>query len=154
MSDIQTFEASIQAASQGGAFVTVPFDVEAVYGKKRVKVHVTFDGIPYRGSLVRMGAPEHILIIRKDIRAQLGKTPGDSVLVTIQEDMAPRVVAVPPDLHTVLERHPDQATFFAKLSYTHQKEYVNWINEAKRETTRERRIQRTLEMLANGQKGR
>lgn len=154
MTPIQAFDAPIQAAAQGGAFVTVPFDVEAVFGKKRVKVMATFDGVPYRGSLVRMGSPDHILIVRKDIRNQIRKAPGDTVHITLAEDTQPRHVEVPPDLQTALAGHPEEAAFFARLSYTHQKEYVTWITEAKRETTRERRIQRTIAMLAEEKKGR
>lgn len=68
-----------------GAYVEIPFDVKAVYGKGRVKVHATFDGEPYDGSLVKMGTPCHIIGIRKDIRAKIGKQPGDAVSVTIVE---------------------------------------------------------------------
>lgn len=68
-----------------GAYVEIPFDVREVFGKGRVKVHATFDGAPYDGSLVRMGTPGHILGLRKDIRAKIGKQPGDTVHVTVQE---------------------------------------------------------------------
>ena len=68
-----------------GAYVEIPFDVKAVFGKGRVKVHATFDGEPYDGSLVKMGTPCHIIGIRKDIRAKIGKQPGDTVRVTIRE---------------------------------------------------------------------
>ena len=56
-----------------GAYVEVPFDVKAAFGKGRVKFLATFDGVPYNGSLVRMGTPGHIIGIRKDIRAKIGK---------------------------------------------------------------------------------
>ena len=59
-----------------GAYVEFPHDVQALFGKGRVKVAATFDGVPYAGSLVRMG---------KDIRAQIGKQPGDTVHVTVRE---------------------------------------------------------------------
>ncbi|GHU95668.1 hypothetical protein FACS1894208_08880 [Clostridia bacterium] len=68
-----------------GAFVEIPFDVKAEFGKGRVPVHATFDGEPYDGSIVKMGTPCHIIGIRKDIRAKIGKQPGDTVLVTIAE---------------------------------------------------------------------
>lgn len=68
-----------------GAYVEIPFDVQAEFGKGRVAVHATFDGVPYDGSLVRMGAPCHILGLRKDIRARIQKQPGDSVRVTLHE---------------------------------------------------------------------
>jgi len=66
-----------------GAYVEIPFDVKARFGKNRVPVHVTFDGEAYNGSIVRMGTPCHIIGIRKDIRAKIGKQPGDKVKVTI-----------------------------------------------------------------------
>ena len=68
-----------------GAYVEIPFDVKAVFGKGRVKVHATFDGEPYDGSLVRMGTPCHIIGIRKDIRAKIGKQAGDTVRITVEE---------------------------------------------------------------------
>ncbi|BDF71596.1 hypothetical protein CE91St41_11770 [Oscillospiraceae bacterium] len=68
-----------------GAYVEFPHDVRAVFGKGRVKVRATFDGVPYDGSLVRMGTPGHILGLRKDIRAKIGKGPGDTVHVILRE---------------------------------------------------------------------
>jgi hypothetical protein len=68
-----------------GAYVEAPFDVRSEYGKGRVAVRATFDGEPYDGQLVRMGTPCHIVGIRKDIRAKIGKQPGDTIHVTIVE---------------------------------------------------------------------
>ena len=68
-----------------GAYVEIPFDVREEFGKGRVKVHDTFDGVGYDGSLVRMGTPCHILGLRKDIRTRIGKQPGDTVAVRLQE---------------------------------------------------------------------
>ena len=68
-----------------GAYVKIPFDVKTVFGKGRVKVRATFDDEPYEGSIVKMGMPCHILGLRKDIRAKIGKQPGDTVRVTIEE---------------------------------------------------------------------
>ena len=68
-----------------GAYIEFPYDVRAEFGKGQVKVHATFDGEPYDGSLVRMGTPGHILGIQKAIRAKIGKQPGDTVEVTISE---------------------------------------------------------------------
>lgn len=80
------FEAVIQKVPDiDGAYVEVPLDIRAVFGKGRVKVHATFDGEPYDGSVVRMGTPCHIIGLRKDIRRKIGKQPGDRVQVTIKE---------------------------------------------------------------------
>ncbi|MDL2327650.1 DUF1905 domain-containing protein [Ruminococcaceae bacterium OttesenSCG-928-A11] len=81
-----TFDAVIQKVPDiDGAYVDIPFDVRAEFGKGRVPVHATFDGEPYDGSLVRMGTPNHIIGLRKDIRAKIGKQPGDTVYVTLIE---------------------------------------------------------------------
>ena len=83
---IYEFEAIIQKVPDiDGAYIEFPFDVRTEFGKGRVKVHATFDGEPYDGSLVRMKTPCHILGIRKDIRAKIGKQPGDTVNVTVKE---------------------------------------------------------------------
>lgn len=80
------FDAIIQKApDMDAAYVEIPFDVKATFGKGRVPVNATFDGVPYQGSLVRMGTPCHIIGIRKEIRKQIGKQPGDTVSVTIKE---------------------------------------------------------------------
>lgn len=68
-----------------GAYVEFPYDVRAEFGRGRVKVHAAFDGEPYDGSLVRMGTPGHIIGLRKDIRAKIGKQPGDTVRVVLTE---------------------------------------------------------------------
>jgi len=80
------FDAVIQKVPDvDGAYVEFPYDVRAEFGKGRVKVHAQFDGEPYDGSLVRMGTPGHILGLRKDIRARIGKQPGDTVHVVLTE---------------------------------------------------------------------
>ncbi len=68
-----------------GAYVEIPFDVKEVFGKGRVGVHATFDGIPYDGQLVKMGTPCHIIGLRKEIRKTIHKQPGDWVEVTLVE---------------------------------------------------------------------
>ena len=149
-----TFTAPIESAGGGGAYVTVPFDVEEAFGSKRPPVKATFDGVPYRGRLVRMGGPRHLLPVLKAIREQIGKGPGDAVTVTVEPDTAPREVAVPADLAAALAEAPEARAFFDGLAYTHRKEYVRWIEEAKREETRARRVGQAVAMLRAGTKGR
>jgi len=81
-----SFEAVIQKVPElDGAYVEIPFDVKQEFGRGRVPVHATFDGVPCDGSVVKMGTPGHIIGIRKDIRAKIGKQPGDLVRVTLVE---------------------------------------------------------------------
>lgn len=68
-----------------GAYVEFPYDVREEFGKGRVKVHATFDGELYEGSLVRMKTENHIIGVRKDIRQKISKQPGDIIEVTIRE---------------------------------------------------------------------
>lgn len=89
---IYEYTAKIQKApDQDAAYVEFPFDIRAEFGKGRIKVHATFDGEPYDGSVVNMGVKNddgsvcYIIGIRKDIRAKIGKQPGDTVSVTIRE---------------------------------------------------------------------
>jgi len=153
MPNKQTFTAVIQNAGGGGAFVEVPFDVEEAFGSKRPKVKALIEGIPYRTTLMRMGSKHHVLGVLKDIREQIGKTFGDEVTVTVEPDIEPRLLEVPKDLMKELKTDKEAKAFFDKLSYTHQKEYVQWVEEAKREETRQNRIVKTIEMLKQGKRG-
>ena len=86
MSKIYEFEAVIRKVPGiDGAYIEIPFDVKAEFGKGRVPVSATFDGVLYDGSLVKMGTLCHILGVRKDIRAKIGKQAGEKVKVTLTE---------------------------------------------------------------------
>lgn len=88
---VYEYKSMIYEAEKGGAYVIFPYDIRTEFGKGRVKVHASFDGEPYDGSIVNMGVKNedggicYILGIRKDIRAKIGKQPGDYVLVTVRE---------------------------------------------------------------------
>lgn len=75
---------------KGGAYVIFPYDIRKEFGKGRVKVHVTFDGIGYDGSIVNMGVKNedgsicYIIGMLKKIRQQLGKGEGDLVNITVE----------------------------------------------------------------------
>jgi hypothetical protein len=143
---METFDATIEEADRGGAFVRVPAAVVAALGGKgRIAVDATFDGLPYRGSVVSMGG-DMVVGVLKDIRTALGKAPGDTVTVTLAPDAAPRTVEVADDLRVALDEAGLTGTFSA-LSYSHQREYVLWIDEAKKPATRARRIAGTVERL-------
>jgi hypothetical protein len=86
MIKLYEFEAEIKKVPDiDGAYVEIPFDVKAEFGKGRVPVIATFDGETYEGSLVKMKTPCHIIGIRKDIRAKINKQPGDKIKVTLKE---------------------------------------------------------------------
>ena len=144
------FEARIEHGDGGGAFVFFPYDAQQEFDTRgRVPVQATFDGVAYRGSLIRYGEPQHMLLIRKDIRAQLGKGPGDSVSVVLWKDEEERKLELPPDVARLLRREGVLGSF-EKLSYSHQREYLLWITGAKREETRTRRMEKATTMLREG----
>ncbi len=153
MSKKHTFKAVIQNAGGGGAYVEVPFDVEKAFGAKKPKVRAKIEGVLYRGILTRMGTECHLLVILKSIREQIGKSFGDEVKITVELDTEPRVLEVPKDLLKELKKDKDAQAFFDQLAHTHRREYVLWIEEAKKEETRARRILRAIEMLKQGKRG-
>ena len=75
----------------GGAYIVFPYDIREEFGKGRVKIHATFDGIPYDGSIVNMGVKNpdgsvcYIIGVLKAIRTKLGKHDGDIIHVVIKE---------------------------------------------------------------------
>src|SRR5688572_18428077 len=145
----QEFSAIIEQHKDiDAAYVTIPFSVPEVYGTKgQVKIVATFDGVEYRGSLAPMGNGCHVLGIRKEIRNAIGKSFGNEVRVTVKPDLEPRTVTIPSDLQEILNDNPEAKHAFEKLSFTHRKEYVNWIEEAKKPETRQRRLEKTIEKL-------
>lgn len=154
MEEILEFTAILDGVEGTQALsVDFPYDVEKCYGTRgQVKVKVTYNGVPYRGSLAKMGHHCHFLLVRKDIRKLIGKNAGDTVLVTVQRDTEERVVEVPDDLAAALAAAPEAQAHYEKLSYSHRKEYVRWITEAKKAETRANRVSRTVEMLLEGKK--
>ena len=152
MSKKYTFTGRIQDAGGGGAFVEIPFDVKEAFGSGRPRVKALIAGIPYRGSLVRMGGEHHMLIILKGIREQIGRTFGDEVKIVVEADAEPRAVEIPADLLKELKKHKEAKAFFDNLAFTHRREYVRWIESAKRDETRAARILRTIEMLKKGRR--
>ena len=88
--------------------------------------------------------------LSKAARADLGIEIGDEVDVRVDRDDAPRHVDVPAELTAAWADHPDVVTAFQKLSYTHQREYAEWVGSAKQQATRDRRATKAVEMLTDG----
>jgi hypothetical protein len=146
------FKAKIQPGEGGGAYLVFPFDTEKEFGTKgKVSVHATLDGVPERSALFRYGPPQHLLAVRKAIRDEIGKKPGDTVDVVLWKDEEIRTLEVPAEFKTRMEQEK-LLPFFETLSYTHRKEYCRWITEAKKEETRQNRLAKAIEMLRKGVK--
>jgi hypothetical protein len=141
------FSAKIQLGDGGGAYIVFPFDVQKEFGTKgKVPVKSTFDGVPYAGSLVKYGHPQHMLGVLKAIREQIGKGVGDTIEVEVWKDEEDRTIQIPAEFEKLLRKESLLAAF-EKLSYSHRKEYCRWITEAKKPETRLRRLEKAAEML-------
>jgi uncharacterized protein YdeI (YjbR/CyaY-like superfamily) len=126
----------------------VPFSVEKTFGAKdRVAVCGTINGVAYRSSILPRGDGTHYLAVNQTIRAAAEAGIGDMVNVVMEPDTAVRTVAVPPYLNKALIAAGQDVVFNA-LSYSHRKELVDWIAQAKKPETRARRIEKGLKMLA------
>ena len=134
-------------AANASFFVEVPPQVVADFGKKgQVKVRVEVDGYVFRTSIAPYGG-KHLLGLRKEIREAIGKTDGDTIRVSMEIDSEARIVEVPDDFAQAMAAQASIRAGFDKLSFTHQKEYVEWITESKRAETRQRRIEKAIQML-------
>ena len=133
----------------GGAWVEFPYSVEKLFGVKgRVPINASFDGIPYRGSLVKMGGNCHSVLILKKIREQIGKKKGDTINVTIELDDQPRVIELAVDAQRALKKNAAAYSAWKKLSYSHQREFHLWLEGAKKPETRIRRLTKIIQDLA------
>lgn len=154
--DYITFEAEIkQNGTMKAAFADFPFSTEELFGKKgQVKIKALLDEkVEYRGSLAKMKSDCHLLGLTQEVRKQLGKTFGDKVTVKLWEDQEERIVEIPDDVLEVFEKNKKAFEMYQKMSYTHRKEYMRWITEAKKPETRENRKVKLIEMILAGKKG-
>ncbi|BFO65739.1 YdeI/OmpD-associated family protein [Chryseobacterium sp. KCF3-3] len=144
-----------QNGEMNAAFVEFPFSTEELFHTKgQVKIKALFDDkIEYRGSLVKMKSDCHILGLTQEVRKLLDKTFGDEVSVVLTEDKEERVVEIADDIASVFNKNPEAKTLFDKMSYTHKKEYIRWIEEAKKPETRENRKAKMILMILDGKKG-
>jgi hypothetical protein len=149
----QEFSAVIQKMPDiDAAYIELPFIAKQIFGKKRVKVKVWYDGELYRGTLMRMGMECDWIGITQEIRKKIGKNPGDIVHVVIEEDKEERTITIPEDLAELFKMNKSESDYFHSLAFTHRKEYVNWILSSKREETRFARLEKTIDMLKRKKK--
>ena len=119
----------------------------AVFGKARAPVRGTINGHPFRSTVAVYGGRSY-LPVNKALRDAAGVAAGDAVVVELEADDQARTVDPPPDL--AADREARAA--FEGLSFTHQREYAEWVAEAKREATRRRRVAQAVEMLRDGRR--
>lgn len=148
------FEAEVELGGKTATGIAVPGDVvEALGSGRRPAVVVTIASHTYRTTVASMGG-RFLVPLSAENRSAAGVVAGDRVTVDLELDAAPRGVSVPDDLRTALADHPAAAAHFDGLAAGHRKEWVRWIEEAKRPETREARVAKTLAGLREGRKTR
>ena len=148
------FRATVELGGKTATGIVVPEDVVAALGAgNRPPVTVTVGGHSYRTTVARMG--ERFLVpLSAENRTAAGVAAGDQVEVDIVLDGGPREVAVPGDLAAALAQDDTARANFDGLSFTHRKEWVRWIEEAKKPETRTTRLAKTVESLHAGKRAR
>jgi Bacteriocin-protection, YdeI or OmpD-Associated/Domain of unknown function (DUF1905) len=148
---VREFEAVVGGGEGRLPLVEVPFDVKEVYGTARPKVKATVNQVTLRTTVAVYGGRSYVGF-RKEIQQAAGIRIGDRIRARIEPDVEPREVEVPEELATAFSEDSAASQAFEGLSYTHRKEYVQWVVEAKKPETRQRRVARTMEMLRAGTK--
>ena len=142
--------AVLEARGPAGAFVLSDEQVaELGGGRKAFPVIVTVNGnaVPLR--LARMGG-ENLIGLSRANRTAAGVEVGGTYAVEISADEAERTVEVPDDLAAALAADDVARAAYERLAYSHRKEYVRWIVEAKRPETRASRVAGTIDLLRGG----
>ena len=144
------FEAELEPRERGFV-VRLPFDPKETFGRVRAPVVVTVNGHSFRTTTMRYGDVD-LIGLNREVREASGLAAGDRAEFEIDADTRPREVEIPEALAVALHDDVAARDAFNGLSYTHREEYVRWIEEAKRDETRERRLAKAVEMVRDGVK--
>ena len=144
------FESRVELGGRTATGIAIPDEVVASLGEsKRPAVTITLNGHTYRTTAVRMGG-RFLVPLAAENREAAGVAAGDQIVVDIDNDTAPREVDLPADLAAAMDEAV-RATYDG-LSFTHRKEWVRWVEEAKKPETRTARIEKTVTGLKAGRK--
>lgn len=148
-----TFRTTLIATGKNTTGIQVPEEIVSALGPgKRPAVNVTINGtFQYRTTVAPMGGA-YWIPVSAERRDGAAIKAGDAIEVALEVDTAPRTVEVPQDFQAALEGDPAAKQFFDSLAYSHQLRHVLAITDAKTPETRQRRIDKALEMLREGRK--
>jgi hypothetical protein len=141
--------ATLEPRGAAGAIVLTDDQVDGLGGGKTPPVQVAVNGVTAQARVARMSG-ENLLGFSKKLRSELGVEIGQSVEVVIALDAGPRTVQVPPALADAFARDAEAKAAFEALAPSHRKEFARWVAEAKRDQTRQSRVEQTLQRLREG----
>ena len=148
------FRTTVELGGKTATGLHVPDDVvTALSGGRRPAVVVTLARHTYRTTVASMGG-RFMVPLSAENRAAAGVAAGDVVDVEIDLDVAPREVSMPSDLEAALAGEEEARAFFERLAPSHRKEWVRWIEDAKKPETRRARVVRTVQSLVDGKRTR
>ena len=127
-------------------FIPLTFDPKSLFGKVRAPVKVTLNGYTYRSTIAAMGGPPCIPL-RRSNREAAGLEGGETIEVRVALDTDKREVKLPADFLKALKATPPAWERWRELSYSHQREHVEAIQDAKKPATRVRRIGRAVRKI-------
>ncbi len=144
------FRATIEAHGKTATGIEVPAEVvEGLQAGRRPPVVVALGAYAYRTTVASRGG-RFLVPLSAEHRAGAGVAAGDELDVDVVLDTSPREVEVPADLAAALDAEPAVRSAFDALPYSHRKEHVRAVEEAKAAATRARRIAKAVEMLREG----
>ena len=147
---VKRFTVELERVGKTATMFRVPFDLKESFGRARPPVRVTIRNHTWRttpGVYDSVG----MIVVNRSVKLATGVDAPDRVRVTMELDTEPRTVAVPADLRAALAAAPEAKAAFAGMSFTHRREYVEWVEDAKRPETRVRRIAATVERVRAGE---
>lgn len=137
----------------GWTFFRVPCNVQEVFGSKdRISVSGTLNGVHFRRSLFPRGDGSHYMLINREMRDRAGVSEGDTAELVLEPEHSTRVLALPAELQERLDKNAEARFQFERLFHSHQREYIEWILEAKKEETRKRRVDKLMSVLLEARK--
>lgn len=152
MAEILTLTLTLEPRGPAGAFVLSDEQVSTLgAGRKTFPVRVGVNGVTLPLRLARMGG-ENLIGLARAAREQAGVSIGSAYPVEITADLEPRSVDVPAELAAALAEDTAARRAYEALAFSHQREFVRWITEAKRDATRAQRVTKTVEMLRAGER--
>ena len=144
------FTVELERVQKTATMFRVPFDLKEAFGRARPPVKVTIRGHTWRTTPGVYDGVGHV-VVNRAVKAATGVDAGDRVRVAMELDAEPRTVTVPADLRIALAADPAAKAAFEGLSFTHRREYVEWVEEARRPETRARRVTGTVERVREGE---
>ena len=142
---VKTFKTTI-CRNEAMCFIPLTFDPKPVFGKVRAPVRVTVNGFTFRSTIAAMGGPPCVPL-RRSNREAAALTGTETLTVRLELDTEMREVKPPADLVRALKAAPPAWTRWRGLSFSHQREYAEAVEAAKKPETRARRIAATVKAM-------